>query len=93
MHKNDAFALICTRRAEKLRSIASNVRDADAQDAMLKWADDYDRLARQAIEAATFDRVLRRPCASPQNPVVPTTREFPEPELRAPPRQGEAGLA
>lgn len=92
MDKSDAFAAICTRRAEKLRSIASNVRDADAQDAMLKWADDYDRLAHQAIEAGTFDRVLKPRAATPQSPAIPPTREFPEPEIRMPP-QGQAGLA
>lgn len=93
MHKNDAFAVICTQRAEKLRSIASNVRDADTQDAMLKWADDYDRLAQQAIEAGTFDRVRKPPGARPQNPVIAPPREFPEPEICVPPRHGQAGLA
>ncbi len=42
------------RRAEELRSIASNVQDANSRDAMLRWADDYVRLAERAIELSNF---------------------------------------
>ena len=37
-------------RAEKLRSIASKVKDCEIRDAMLTWAADYDRLVERAIE-------------------------------------------
>lgn len=54
MDKNEQVALRFTRRAEKLRAIASNVKDADALQAMLCWADDYDRLAERSIELGVF---------------------------------------
>lgn len=54
MHKVDGAALRFTQRAEELRAIASNVRDPGTRDAMLGWADDYDRLAERAIELGPF---------------------------------------
>ena len=54
MEKNEQAALRFTQRAEKLRAIANYVRDADARQAMLIWADDYDRLAVRSIELGVF---------------------------------------
>ena len=56
-----------TRRAEELRNIASNILDPDAKHAMLKWADDYDRLAQRAIEVGTF--------GMPRNPASESSDE------------------
>lgn len=41
------------RRAEKLRNIASCTQDQDCREAMLRWAEDYERMAERAIEAAS----------------------------------------
>jgi len=50
MSKSDEVVARFMRRAEKLRNIASNVKDRDIRDAMLVWAADYDRLAERAIQ-------------------------------------------
>jgi hypothetical protein len=50
MIKSDEVVARFTRRAEKLRGIASNVKDREVRDAMLLWAADYDRLADRAIQ-------------------------------------------
>lgn len=60
MYKSDDIVLRFTRRAEKLRTIASTIKDRDTRDAMLRWADDYDRLAQQAIELGTFGMPRKR---------------------------------
>ena len=39
------------RWAEELRTMASNVKDADCRTAMLQWAADYDRMAERVIQA------------------------------------------
>ena len=39
------------RRAEKLRTIARNVKDPDCRNALLAWAADYDRRADRALQA------------------------------------------
>jgi hypothetical protein len=67
MSKSDEIALRFTRRAEELRAIASNMKDPNTKDAMLKWADDYDRLAERAIELGTFG-MPRKPAPPPQKP-------------------------
>lgn len=67
MSKSDEIALRFTRRAEELRAIASNMKDPNTKDAMLKWADDYDRLAERAIELGTFG-MPRKPSPPPQKP-------------------------
>lgn len=54
MYKSDEVVLHFTRRAEELRAIASNLKDPEAKDAMLRWADDYDRLAERAMQLGTF---------------------------------------
>lgn len=43
------------RRAEMLRSIASCTQDQDCRDAMLKWAEDYERMAERAIIAGASE--------------------------------------
>lgn len=67
MDKNEQVALRFTRRAEKLRAIASNVKDADARQAMLCWADDYDRLAERSIELGVFGITPIKPQVRLQN--------------------------
>lgn len=54
MTKGEQIALRFTRRAEELRTITSNLRDPDTKDAMLRWADDYGRIAERASELGTF---------------------------------------
>lgn len=53
MMKSDEVVARFTRRAEKLRNIASNVKDREIRSAMLTWAADYDRLAERAIELSS----------------------------------------
>lgn len=60
MMKSDEVVARFTRRAEKLRNIASNVKDREIRSAMLTWATDYDRLAERAIELSSqLDRKYR----------------------------------
>ena len=58
MLKSDEAALRFTRRADLLRPIAPNVKDAECRDAMLKWAADYDRLAERAMELGALGSIL-----------------------------------
>lgn len=41
------------RRAEELRQIASCTQDRDFRDAMVQWAQDYERMVERAIEAVS----------------------------------------
>lgn len=38
-------------RAEQLRTIASNVEDSSCRQTMLAWAEDYDHMVDEAIDA------------------------------------------
>src|SRR5690348_543213 len=72
MSKSDEVVARFMRRAEKLRSIASNVKDRDIRDAMLVWAADYDRLAERAIQLPSAIATKNR------------SRELPSPEFARP---------
>jgi len=54
LYKCDQVAVRFTQRAEQLRTIAATVKDPEAREAMIRWADDYDRLAERAIELGPF---------------------------------------
>jgi hypothetical protein len=60
MSKTDEVVARFMRRAEKLRSIACNVKDRDIRDAMLVWAADYDRLAERAIQLPSSVAIKNR---------------------------------
>lgn len=45
MNHSGQYAQICSRRAAALRALASDVTDIAIKDAMLRWADEYNRLA------------------------------------------------
>lgn len=72
MNHSDQFALICTRRAEALRVIASDATDIALKDAMLTWAGDYDRLAERAIEMGALGMPRK---VSDQTATDPTIRD------------------
>ena len=65
MSKSDEVVARFMRRAEKLRNIASNVKDRDIRDAMLVWAADYDRLAERAIQLPSAIAIKNRSRGAP----------------------------
>lgn len=48
----DEVASRFLQRAEELRTLASNLKDADCRKMMLAWPADYERLAEEAIQAS-----------------------------------------